>query len=166
MIRTRSTKGQRSGGGVNPSCHQTSGDDIWRRKIYSLTFNEYDRVVQHFAVFDKEVVEVSNPIYETKFISVRNRRGTVPVLQRSLLIQSGSVIAKWKCVIVKEEVKAGWKIVGIWNVWRKVKCLLWKKRSEVKELLFHWLYNRPARMFSDRKPKASDSISDFIISKK
>ena len=52
-------------------------------------------------------MDVSTQINETKFIAIRKRGGTVPVFQRSLLSQSGNVIAKWKCVIVKEEVKAG-----------------------------------------------------------
>ena len=42
--------------------------------------------------------------------------------------------------------KSGWKIVRS-EVW------LWKRSwSEVEEIWFHWLYNRPPGMFPDRKP--------------
>ena len=66
-------------------------------------------------------------IDETKHSSVRERRGkvSVPAFQQSLLSQSGKgwlQKSKSVSVITKEEVRAGWNIVGIWNVWRKVKC--------------------------------------------
>ena len=66
-----------------------------------------------------------------------------------------SVIAKWKCHREggggKSQKKDCWDLKES-EVW------LWKRRSEVEEILFHWLYNRPTRMFPDRKPPLSLSL--------
>ena len=90
-------------------------------------------------------------IYEAK---IRERRKGVGARFRTITFE-----AKLNPVVANEEKCHGkvepWRREeGAWNPDERLfEVWLWKRSwSEVEEIWFHWLYNRPPGMFPDRKP--------------